>query len=220
MQKESRMYEDRIEARHSLEIVEWRLIRKDTVGDNQPGLTLKGLTTKKVHEVFGGEEAPAYDLAQAHWTELSQFTSEPVDVEQDYQLIRVSTPFELVKSSAPDGELGEAVSGLMKLPQAAGQYCLLILCQRLGDFEDNEGSPLFMFGTDSWKQAEPIVLDWVNQIQKGHLFLPKLKIFYMWGFYPEHLMDLLQADGSYLEGDVAAMLMSKIAFTKARTKQA
>jgi hypothetical protein len=119
--------------------------------------------------------------------------------------------FVLLESSAPEGTLQEAVTAIMSLPEAAGKWCVLILCPKLGNFDEHTRSPLFWFPSFAWKEVAPLIMSHIEAIERVHWMLPKLKIFFLWGFFSEATIEGLQ-DGRAMVGDIAQMLTEKIAY--------
>ena len=207
----------RLEKRHKLSIVQWSLVlkpRSERAGTDP--VVLKDFGPAQFCELFGETDEPVLQLAETQFTPLQKHLASPVawsPEEYDYELVCTTEEFELLESSAPDGELQPAIEALFTLPESAGKWCVLILNQKLGDFNKHETSPIFMFPAAQWGMAKPIIVPYIDQIQSVCYFLPKLKIFYIWAFVVDSVIDGLQG-GKPLVGEIASMLTAKIAHHK------
>jgi hypothetical protein len=205
--------ETRLEARHALSLIEWRIVpRVRGSEESAEPIVLKGFGPDQHKEHFGADKAP-FQLKEEQFEPLSQYLTTQIawTPEQcDYELVQVVQNFELLESSAPDGELEPAIDGLFTLPEATGKWCVLILSRKIGSFDEHDSSPIFMFPANDWRSmARDIVVPYITQIQSVRYFLCALKIRYMWAFLDNPIVDGLQ-NGTTIVGESAEMLTAKI----------
>lgn len=108
-------------------------------------------------------------------TEKSEKIVEPLDISRVLEFKRV-----------PEKEYKASIlTDLEENIPRDNEAMILMLKEKLGSFDNNDTSQVFVYGKDNINEARKVIEEWVNHIDSKHYVLPSLVVEYFFSIVDE-----------------------------------